>query len=163
MEIHSSFEKTTTETQTSEPVMKPLKGNSKYTLYIAVASFLVVVAGVGTGWLLAGGASGGGSINEENSVAVEGVIQQEDEAGIKDTSDFDAKEVEGMLVEGGIEGEGTHHLEREGGPSKYVYLNSSVVDLQSFVGKRVQIWGDTVSGGKAGWLVDVGKIKVVKQ
>ena len=66
------------------------------------------------------------------------------------------------MEEGGIGGEGTYHLIRGSGPSQYAYLTSSVIDLGSFVGKKVQIWGETVSGKKAGWLIDVGKIKVVE-
>jgi len=53
-------------------------------------------------------------------------------------------------------------LERTGGASQNVYLTSTVIDLQSFVGKNVQVWGDTLSGQKAGWLMDVGKIKTVE-
>jgi hypothetical protein len=48
------------------------------------------------------------------------------------------------------------------GEDKYVYLTSTVIDLQSFVGKKVKVWGETLSGLHAGWLMDVGKIKVVK-
>jgi hypothetical protein len=47
------------------------------------------------------------------------------------------------------------------GEHKYVYLTSSVVDLQSFVGKKVQVWGETLAGQSAGWLMDVGKVKVI--
>lgn len=68
----------------------------------------------------------------------------------------------GTLKEGGINGEGTYHLEREGGASKYVYLTSSMVDLSLFVGKKVDIWGETIASKKAGWLMDVAKIKVAE-
>ena len=66
-----------------------------------------------------------------------------------------------MLEEGGISGEGTHHLVRGSGPSQYAYLTSSVVDLEPFVGKKVQVWGQTFTGKKAGFFMDIGKIKVV--
>ena len=78
-----------------------------------------------------------------------------DEKTFKDTA-------EGTLQEGGISGEGTHHLVRPGGDSQNVYLTSTVIDLQSFVGKKVQVWGQTVSARKAGWLMDVGKVKVLE-
>lgn len=68
----------------------------------------------------------------------------------------------GILKVGGINGEGTYHLEREGGASKYVYLTSSMVDLSSFVDKKVDIWGETLASKKAGWLMDVSKIKVAQ-
>jgi len=66
----------------------------------------------------------------------------------------------GVLNEGGVGNEGTHHLVRDGGPTKTVYLTSSVIDLQSFVGKKVQVWGETLASKKAGWLMDVAKIEV---
>ncbi len=59
------------------------------------------------------------------------------------------------------EGEGTHRLLREGGESQTAYLTSSVLDLDMFVGHKVQVWGQTFSSRKVGWLMDVGKIKVL--
>jgi len=37
-----------------------------------------------------------------------------------------------------------------------------VIDLESFTGKKVKVWGETISAQKAGWLMDVGKIQVIK-
>lgn len=128
-------------------------------LVLGLISIVVVLAGIGTGYLLSGvggNSSTSGSKKTDNSVVV-----SENEAGIKDESKF-ATNTEGVLTEGGIGGEGTHHLVRGIGPSQYAYLTSSVVDLSAFEGKKVQVWGDTMSGKKAGWLIDVGKIKVVE-
>jgi hypothetical protein len=124
---------------------------------ILVASLLVVLAGVGTGWLLSGAKGESSSTQQPEGTSV---TQTSTEAGVVDTSKY-PDEAEGVLVEGGIEGEGTHHLEREGGPSKNVYLTSTVIDLQSFVGKKVHVWGETMSATAAGWLMDVGKIKAI--
>jgi hypothetical protein len=41
-------------------------------------------------------------------------------------------------------------------------LTSTVIDLASFEGKKVKVWGQSLSGRKAGWLMDVGKVKVVE-
>jgi len=68
----------------------------------------------------------------------------------------------GILKRGGIDGEGSHHLVRPGGPSKNVYLTSSVVDLDLFEGAKVEIWGETFGAKKAGWLMDVGRVKVLE-
>ena len=68
----------------------------------------------------------------------------------------------GMLDRGGIDGEGSHQLVREGGASQTVYLTSSVVDLEQFVGHKVQVWGETFAAQKAGWLMDVGRVKVLE-
>lgn len=80
--------------------------------------------------------------------------------GIKDKKTF-RDTAEGILREGGIDGEGNFHLERPGGSSQNVYLTSSTVDLSQFIGKRVKVWGETFAGQKAGWLMDVGLVEVI--
>jgi len=40
-------------------------------------------------------------------------------------------------------------------------LTSSVVDLDKFVGKKVEIYGQTNTAEKAGWLLDVGYARVI--
>ena len=80
------------------------------------------------------------------------VIRRCDELWIACMDGWDKSE--GVLEEGGIGGEGTHHIVRGNGPSQYAYLTSSVVDLDPFVGKKVQVWGETMSGKKAGWLIN---------
>ena len=118
---------------------------------------LVILAGIGTGWLLSGRAKIAGSSSQTGPGAETGPK----EAGLADEKTF-RDTAEGTLEEGGIAGEGTHHLVRDGGPSQNVYLTSTVIDLESFVGKKVQVWGETISARKAGWLMDIGKIKVVQ-
>lgn len=123
--------------------------------YIAGA-FGVVVLGVASAWFLSNNMMG--NIGSEN--AAPGAKVTSNEAGLLDPN---VKYVTAMgtLKEGGVGNEGTHHLEREGGPSQTVYLTSSVVDLESFVDKKVEIWGETLSSKKAGWLMDVHKIKII--
>ncbi len=82
-------------------------------------------------------------------------------AGIVDKTTF-KDTVTGILKEGGIDGEGNFHLERPGGVSQNAYLTSSTVDLTPYIGKKVQVWGQTFSGQKAGWLMDVGSIQVLQ-
>ncbi|KKU25622.1 MAG: hypothetical protein UX37_C0017G0014 [Microgenomates group bacterium GW2011_GWA2_46_16] len=71
-------------------------------------------------------------------------------------------QAEGILASGGIEGEGSHHIERGENKSQWVYVTSSVVDLDLLVGDRVGVWGETNQGKKAGWLMDVGRLKVLE-
>jgi hypothetical protein len=139
----------------------PKKAGSKSAILIILGSFLVVLVGVGSGWLLSGRALGISSSKTAPEGAAPGVEESVSEAGVSDLSGF-PDEAEGMLVEGGIEGEGTHYLDRDLGPEKYVYMTSTVIDLQSFVGKKVKVWGQTISGKHAGWLMDVGKIKIIE-
>ncbi len=82
-------------------------------------------------------------------------------AGILDKETF-KDTAEGTLREGGFEGEGSFHLERPGGEDQNVYLTSTTVDLSEFMGKKVRVWGKTFDAEKAGWLMDVGYIEVIK-
>jgi len=82
-------------------------------------------------------------------------------AGIVDKKTF-KDSVEGILREGGIDGEGNFHIERPGGVSQNAYLTSSTVDLSVYIGKKIKVWGQTFSGQKAGWLMDVGLVEVEK-
>lgn len=122
---------------------------------LILGAFLVVLAGVGTAWMISSKLFGPpGAVRPGATSGVK-------EAGILNPN-FKYDTAEGIIAEGGIGGDGTHHLVREGGPSKYVYLTSSVIDLQGFVGKKVKIWGETLSSKKAGWLMDVAKIQVTE-
>ena len=119
---------------------------------------VIILLGLGTGWVLSGRSGGLSGLNVSMSPGAGGSTK---EAGFADEKTF-KDTAEGTLVEGGISGEGTHHLERSGGISQNVYLTSTVINLQDFVGKKVQVWGETTSGRKAGWLMDVGKVKVIE-
>ncbi|MFA7301149.1 MAG: hypothetical protein WC069_02480 [Candidatus Shapirobacteria bacterium] len=68
----------------------------------------------------------------------------------------------GVIEKGSINGEGTHILNREGGATQRASLTSSVVDLDLFVGKKVQVTGQTNSSIKTSWLLDVGTIKILQ-
>ena len=82
-------------------------------------------------------------------------------AGVVDKKTF-KDSVEGILREGGIDGEGNFHLERPGGVSQNVYLTSTTVDLSNYLGKKVKVWGQTFQAEKAGWLMDVGSVEMQK-
>ena len=132
------------------------KVREKTTLFVILGSIFAVLAGVSTGWFMSGGSMKKTEIDSKTKQVNSTVLTEMGE--VKEGLD----EAEGKLVEGGIEGEGNYHLEREGGPSKYVYLTSTVIDLQSFVGKKVKVWGETTSAVKAPWLMDVFKVKTLE-
>ncbi|QQS38708.1 hypothetical protein IPM62_04975 [Candidatus Woesebacteria bacterium] len=150
------------QTVVEKKVMKefPKNKTGKQTMMLVVGALVIILAGVGTGWILSNAKTTGGP-GVVADVAP-GAKDNEDEAGIMDESGFEKEAPEGILKEGGINGEGTHYLDRGLGEEKNVYLTSTVLDLQSFVGKNVKIWGNTVAAIDAPWLMDVGKIKVVK-
>jgi len=137
------------------PVVKPfLKKDFKKTFLMVAGVILIVLAGIGTGWILTGGKKSGAG-------TVPGAKTGPKEAGLADEATF-RDTAQGILEEGGVNGEGTHHLVREGGPSQNVYLTSTVIDLEAFLDQKVQVWGETIAGKKTGWLMDVGKIKVIE-
>ncbi len=85
-------------------------------------------------------------------------VKNENQEGIADKKTF-KDSAEGVLKEGGIDGEGNFHLERPGGISQNVYLTSTTVDLSQYIGKKIRVHGETFSGQKAGWLMDVGLVE----
>jgi hypothetical protein len=131
---------------------------------IALLVILIIGAGVGTGF----GASrlmpqapeatpqagAPGTITAE-SVEVGKIYGNDDKETFPDVS-------EGIIAEGGIDGEGTHHLIRPGGATQTVYLTSSTVDLDPFINHKVQVRGETFSAQKAAWFMDVGSVKVIQ-
>ncbi|MBI3956318.1 hypothetical protein HY339_03610 [Candidatus Gottesmanbacteria bacterium] len=137
----------------AEPVVTPRKMRM---VTIGVYAALVLL-GIGTGYLLARSTNLAGPASSETP----GMIKTDKAEGIADTKTF-KDSAEGTLEKGGINGEGTHKLIREGGPSQTAYLVSSVVDLDSYVGKKVKVWGETFAAQKAAWLMDVGKIEVLE-
>lgn len=138
--------------------MKSLK-RSKFLVPLIIVG---VIAGSFTGYLvakqrllLAKGITSDMSQNPEDAGALKAgaVFGSADEKTFRDKA-------EGIIQPGGIAGEGSHHLTRGEDKSQWVYLTSSVVDLDTFVGTKVTVWGETVGAKKAGWLMDVGRLKV---
>ncbi len=145
----------------SDTELRPIdSGNTmkKKTNAIILAVYLMLVLmGIGTGLLLSGKSNVLGSASKgAGSAAKAGQA-----AGSADTKTFKDSAV-GVIEKGGIDGEGTHKLIRDGGPSQTAFLVSSVVDLDQYVGKKVKVWGETFSAKKASWLMDVGKIELQK-
>lgn len=126
-------------------------------MVLAVVAILLVgtATGYGVSSIAKTGNSGSGSQQGQGSE----YVNSDTSAGIKDAETFPDK-ANGMLVEGGFEGEGSFHLERPGGESQNVYLTSSTVDLSQFLKKEVEVWGQTFASEKAGWLMDVGYIEL---
>ena len=124
----------------------------------AIIVVLIVLLGLATGYGIYAYRSAGTVRLSGKDITV---VKTATEEGVKDASTF-RDTATGMVVEndGKLTNEGTHILTR-GDASQNVYLTSSVIDLSKYAGKKVQIWGETFKGQKAGWLMDVGRIKVV--
>ena len=151
------------------PVLKPLdltqKGPSIMSNPNKIAVVLMIVAigaGVATGFgihRLAAKSPKSLSQAPISTVPSDG-IKNGDIFGSNNESDF-KDTATGYLEKGGINGEGSHKLLRPGGESQTVYLTSSVTDLDKFVGMQIQVWGETFKAQSAGWLMDVGRVKVI--
>ena len=147
----------------AEEVLKPFE-KKRLDWKIIVGLLLIVALGIGSGWGLAKFQSS--RKGEEGGTGVVSTLEEGEKVKIGKTygrTDHIFKDTAtGVLEKNGIEGEGTHRLIREGGESQTVYLTSSVLDLDLFVGHKVQVWGETFAAQKAGWLMDVGKVKVLE-
>lgn len=132
---------------------------SMFTKRMISILLVVVLLGIGSGYVVAN--SGGkiglktpGTTADKNSVTKGTVVGSDDTKTFNDST-------EGVLKEGGIEGEGQYHLVRPGGDSQNVYLTSSNVDLSLFIDRKIKVWGQTNTAQTAGWLMDVGKVEVL--
>ena len=124
---------------------------------IGIVYVVLIILGIGTGYLLSTNSKlvGGGSKSASTSGKTNSFPGGTDTKIFKDSA-------EGTLEKGGINGEGTHKLLRTGGESQTAYLVSSSVDLDTYIGKKVKVWGETFAAKKAAWLMDVGKIEILE-
>lgn len=156
-------QKTASETKPGgTPVMQSFKETKKgpSTLTVLIVMLVMAALGVGTGYGVAAFSAKPGQKSIVPNAVNPNAPQKGQTFGSDDTSAFkDA--AEGVLKEGGIEGEGQYHLERPGGESQNVYLTSSNVDLSKFIDKKIKVWGATQTAQHAGWLMDVGKVEVL--
>lgn len=164
--------------QTSQPPVekieiKPMEsmervgrgGGKKVDPKIVLGVLLLVFLGIGSGLGLSkimggsgvglGGQSGGTQSIAKGEKAVVGQTYGQMDDSFKDKA-------EGVIEVNESGGEGTHKLLREGGESKTAYLTSSVLDLDIFVGHKVEVLGETFAAQKVGWLMDVGVVKVLE-
>jgi hypothetical protein len=144
----------------SQPVMRPMTpakhGISGIKVFIVLVIMLVLGTGVGYAASLFLAKTGTALVPQAlnpNAPVAGKTYGNGDPSIFKDTA-------EGVLQKGGIDGDGEYHLVRSGGPSQYVYLTSSSLDLSQFVGSKIKVWGQTQSAQHAGWLMDVGKVQV---
>src|SRR3989344_1272777 len=136
-----------------ESIVQPVETDQKKMKIMigGVYGFLALL-GIGTGYLL----------SQKIPIAQKpGFINTGKVVGTTDSKTF-RDSAEGTIEKDGIEGEGTHKLIREGGPSQTAYLTSSLINLDDYVGKKVKVYGETFAAEKVSWLMDVGKIELLE-
>lgn len=118
------------------------------------SAILIVVLGVVVGVALS-------RKNKVINRPTDQMVKSATEVGSRDTKTFRDTAI-GVIQKTNPNGAGTHMLIRDGGPSQTVYMVSSVIDLDEFVGKKVEIWGETQKVAKVSWFMDVGRVKIVE-
>ncbi len=138
--------------------------NSKVVIFIIV--ILAIVSGFWTSrfWPL-GKSSLTDSLSKKDITSADNIKSQDElVVGVAygNTAKAFKDTATGVIEKGDINGEGTHILNREGGKSQRASLTSSVIDLDLFIGKKVEIKGETNTSTKTSWLLDVGVIKILE-
>lgn len=124
--------------------------------------FLIVlaaalVAGAGTGYILASGSSKGSTAGLPLSTTAPKSAQQ-DASTFKDFAEGVIQPKPSPTDGQDQYSEGAYLLIRQGAAP--VALTSSVVDLSQYIGKKVKVYGETQQAIQAGWLMDVGRVDV---
>jgi len=131
---------------------------------------LIIVAAIAVGFGISRffPSQSGDSVSQADSLvsnqAAQIVEGEEIKAGVVygNTSKTFADSAVGVVKKGGVNGEGTHTLDREGGVDQDAALTSSIIDLDLFIDKKVEVDGETNASNKAGWFMDVGSIKILE-
>ena len=142
-----------------EPI-KTKSGMSKKLIIPLAIILLGIVSGWGISRMSGSSITTSGRLTSPESITASS-LKVGEIIGVPDEKSFRDK-AEGVLAEGGFEGEGSYHLVRPGGDDQNVYLTSSIVDMSLFVGHKITVWGETFSAQKAGWLMDVGRVQIVE-
>ncbi len=148
----------------------PVSKNDKITLFSTIA--IIVVVGIASGFWLSRFFPG--RSNNQTPLFTSGesrpisadTISNADQVKVGQVygnanGNFKDKAI-GVVESGGVNGEGTHTLIRPGGEDQKAALTSSTLDLDLFVGRQVEIKGETNDSRWAGWFLDVGSIKVIE-
>jgi hypothetical protein len=159
--VHTTIDK---ENEIQEEIVRPYdqkEGETinmkKWNNFMLIIYVVLILMGIGTAYLLSKNMAG-----SKITLTKPMVIKTSTVEGSTDTTTF-KDSAEGVLEKGGSNGEGSHKLIREGGPSQTAYLVSSVVDLDAYVGKKVRMWGQTMAARSVSWLMDVGKIELLSE
>lgn len=153
---------------TEEPLVRQMEGTQegkKKPILMILLAVLVIFLGAGSGYLLV--MTVGTPKSSRTRTTLPGgksKVKKGETFGV-DNPEVYRDQATGVLKQNdkSFTDEGSHVLIRdENNPSQNAYLTSTVLDLNLFVDREVEVWGETFAAQKAGWLMDVGKVKVLK-
>jgi len=164
--VEEQLQKVEVKTEQDEGLLRKMPSsekafNFKKSAKPALVIIVIILAGVVSGYFLA---NRGVTTSEKITELMGGaqMVQGPKEVGIKDETLFpDSAQGRIEINDSEVVTEGSHKLIRPGGESQTAHLTSSVLDLSQFLGKCVQVWGETFAGQQAGWLMDIGRVKVL--
>jgi len=155
-----------------EPITQPpLPEKKKKTVLLAAAIFSALILGFFLSRIAPLSDQYSKKSISREGIESEDVISSEDlekigtlEVGKSygDTDQSFKDSAQGILEKNGLDTEGTHKLLRDDREDQTIYIVSSVLDLDLFNGREVEIWGETFDSQKAGWFMDIGLVKVLK-
>jgi hypothetical protein len=131
-----------------------------FSMKLVAVLLVIALLGIGTGFGFAKMNAGERGISGEE-LTKDTEIKVGERYGDGDTKTF-KDNAEGVIKEGGIDGEGQFTLIQSNNPDNPAALTSSTVDLSLFIDRKVKIWGQTFEAEKAGWLLDVGQLEVLE-
>jgi len=137
----------------------PLKSGKLLKILPVVIIILIITIGVLSGLVMS-------SVNKAKNLQSSGVQDPENlSPEVKESFTQTFRDESEGIIEKNDQldkyAQGTHKLIRPGGESQTAYLTSSVLDLDTYLGKKVKIFGETFGSSQVGWLMDVGKVEIL--
>ncbi|OGD95243.1 hypothetical protein A3F02_03170 [Candidatus Curtissbacteria bacterium RIFCSPHIGHO2_12_FULL_38_9b] len=137
----------------------PLKSGKLLKILPVVIIILIITIGVISGLVMS-------SVNKAKNLQSSGVQDPENlSPEVKESFTQTFRDESEGIIEKNDQldkyAQGTHKLIRPGGESQTAYLTSSVLDLDTYLGKKVKIFGETFGSSQVGWLMDVGKVEIL--
>ena len=137
----------------------PLKSGKLLKILPVVIIILIITIGVISGLVMS-------SVNKAKNLQSSGVQDPENlSPEVKESFAQTFRDESEGIIEKNDQldkyAQGTHKLIRPGGESQTAYLTSSVLDLDTYLGKKVKIFGETFGSSQVGWLMDVGKVEIL--
>lgn len=164
-EVHTTEENVAFNPVTQKPKKPTMPKQTNTKLILPVGALVMILMGIGTGFVLSKAMpkkANNTSTATTNLPQGEDALVEADKVYGSENKEKFPDDAIGVLEKGGLEGEGSHRLLREGGPKQTIYLTSSVLDLDPFVGHKVEVWGETYAAQQAAWLLDVGGVKIME-